>query len=134
MLTGIVLRDPDGAVVARVERLEVAIAPLSLLRRRVDLRVVAVERPRLWLVQDARGLNLARALAVRPRAPAPPGEPTDLVIAVQRLVIRDGQVDLRSAEATGERVPSRPQARLTALTADGEGRYDLRGRPAGERP
>ncbi len=126
VLTGIVLRDPEGAVVARIERLEVVIAPLSLLRSRLELRVVKVQRPRLWLAQDARGLNLARALAVRPRAPSPPGEPADLVVALQRLVLRDGEIELRSAGSPGERIQRPPQARLTALEADGEGRYDLR--------
>jgi autotransporter translocation and assembly factor TamB len=74
VLEGAVVRDPAGAQVLSVERIEIAFSPLALLRRRVEVTELAVEGPRLWLVAEAKGTNLARALA--PRRPAAHAAPT----------------------------------------------------------
>src|SRR4051812_4380150 len=66
----VALRDPQGAPVAEVERLEVGVSILPLLRRRMVIHRVVVESPALHLVTDARGSNLARS--VKARHPAPP--------------------------------------------------------------
>lgn len=98
-LEGVELREPGGATVAALDRVEVVFSPLALLRREVDLRALMVTRPRLWLVTERDGTNLSRALASRPPAtpaspPAPP--PTrapgggDWTIALHRLSILDG--------------------------------------------
>ena len=71
-LENVALTDPDGQFVGRVARVDVWFSPHALLRRHVDLRAVEIRRPELALVQDARGLNLARALApAHPEAAGP---------------------------------------------------------------
>jgi translocation and assembly module TamB len=103
-LEGLVLRDPAGSVVARVERLEVGFSRLALLHRHVDLTRLAVVRPELWLVQDADGSsNLARALAPRapaaaepkPSAASSPGE-RGLIVDLRRLGLEGGDIDVRA--------------------------------------
>ena len=74
-LDEVVLRDPDGQVVAHVEQIDVTFALWQLVRRHVDVRALAIRRPELTLVQDARGLNLTRALAPRQPARLRPGPP-----------------------------------------------------------
>jgi translocation and assembly module TamB len=126
-LERIVLRDPEGAVVARVERLDLAFSPLSLLRHRLDLERVAVVRPELWLIEDQAGLNLSRALAARSPEPerpplaGPPPSPTGrgMIVDLRRLELTEGTIDLRS-NAGG-----RPRhAHLASLEVGGSARYD----------
>jgi autotransporter translocation and assembly factor TamB len=121
------LHDPEGRVVARAERVEVALSPLALLRHRLDLEAVEVDGPELYLVRGARGANLARALAPRhPRAPrlagAPPlpsGEASALSVAVRSLTVVDGVVDVPSLAAAGAR-----HARVAGIALAGRGHYD----------
>ena len=121
-LDEVVLRDPAGSVVARVERIDVGFSRLALLHRHVDLTGLTVVKPELWLVEDADGSsNLARALA--PRAPAaskpkPPAAPSPgergLIVDLRRLALDGGHIDVR---ALG--VGSTRHAYLTALSIAG---------------
>ena len=102
VLEGLVLRDPDGEVVARVQKIAAAFSPLLLFREHVKASRVDVVGPTLLLRSDARGLNLARALAGRSAAavsarPAAPTHPrgSGLVVDVGALTVSDGLVDLR---------------------------------------
>jgi translocation and assembly module TamB len=126
-LDGVVLRDPAGAVVARVERIEVGFSRLALLHRHVDLTRLAVVGPELWLVQDADGSsNLARALAPRspaattPKPPAPPSPGgRGLIVDLRRLALEGGHIDLR---ALGD--GSTRHAHLTALAIGGSAHFE----------
>lgn len=122
-LTGIVLRDPSGAVVARVARIDLSFSRRALLRRHLDLTELAVDRPELWLVQDTDGLNLTRALAARrPEPEKPPGPGSTgpgWVVDLRKLTIRDGTIDLRS----GATDPPR-HLHVAALAVDGSAHAD----------
>jgi translocation and assembly module TamB len=127
-LAGIALRDPEGNRVAEVDQLEVTFSPRSLLRRRVELTAVTLQRPRLWLVRDERGFNLARALAggAHPApATAPRQAPGRLMLAVQRLELRAGEVELRTLQPPNARSGSLPIIRVTELAAAGDALYEV---------
>jgi translocation and assembly module TamB len=100
-LNQVVLRDPSGVVVARVERIELAFSRLALLRRHLDIGQLSIVRPELWLVQDPDGLNLTRALAPRtPKpasAPASPQSPAGrgMVVDLRKLSLTEGTIDFR---------------------------------------
>jgi translocation and assembly module TamB len=99
-LRGVTLRTPEGEVVAEAAVVEVAARPLALLRKRLLIERVAVERPALWLVQDTRGLNLQRAVAARiPPKPTIPrehgGSAPSLSVSLDVLAVRAGLVDLQ---------------------------------------
>ncbi|MCI0574357.1 MAG: hypothetical protein L0Y66_26800, partial [Myxococcaceae bacterium] len=68
-LRDVELRDPDGEVVARAERIEARVSLPSLLWRRVLVRELHLVAPELLLVQDDRGFNLSRAVAAREEKP-----------------------------------------------------------------
>ncbi len=101
-LENVALTDPDGQFVGRVARVDVWFSPRALLRRHVDLRAVEIRRPELALVQDARGLNLARALAPpHPDASGParsagPAGGSRIAIDVRALAVTGGVIDYRS--------------------------------------
>jgi translocation and assembly module TamB len=105
-LEDVAVYDPEGNFVGRVARVDVWFSPLALLRRHVDVSALEIRRPELALVQDARGLNLLRALAPRHPAPAaasPPGAPArgaerGPAIDVHALSITGGTVDYRSSD------------------------------------
>jgi translocation and assembly module TamB len=98
-LRGVTLRTPEGEAVAEVAAVDVAARPLALLRRRLVIERVAIQRPALRLVRDQRGLNLQRALAPRlppkPTVSKPRGSAPSLSMSLGALVVRDGVFDLR---------------------------------------
>ncbi len=99
VLEGVTLRDPDGEVVAEVERLRASVALGQLLRRRVEIKEVVVERPGLYVVADAEGTNLQRALEPKEPKPEEPEEPkgelpVDIVLREAR--IEDGHLSFVS--------------------------------------
>ena len=93
-----VLRDPQGAEVAAVDELEVGFYPWALLRNTVDVDRVVLRRPRLHLVSDAQGSNLARALAPtappEPEAPSPPAAPEPWTFVLGKLQVEGASVRL----------------------------------------
>jgi translocation and assembly module TamB len=83
---------------------------------------VEIRRPELHLIQDARGLNLARALAPRRPAPAraePVSEPRQagrrVAVDLRALVITDGAIDYLSLGEGGANEAGR-HLRITDLT------------------
>lgn len=120
ILEDVKLYDPEGELVADIARVDVRARLAGLVRQHVDLPSARIERPRLYLAQDERGLNLTRAL--EPRTPSPE-EPSkgrgSLRLDLHELVLEDGSVDFRQTlPEGGER-----QVRLEDLDARGSARY-----------
>ncbi len=124
-LDGVVLRDPEGAQVARVGSVDLTFSVWALLRRHVDVRQLEIRRPELRLVLDTQGSaasNLARALAPaqpskeRPAAqPAPDGP--NIVVDLRALAVSGGSFSVRS---------SAPEIRVGAIALGGSAHYDGR--------
>jgi translocation and assembly module TamB len=125
-LTGVTLRDvkvytPEGELAAEVALIDANLALLPLAGQHVVVRSARVERPRLYLVQDERGLNLMRAL--EPREPKPEEPDTgrgSLRLSVKDFRLEDGYVDFQaegSAGAEGQHV------RLEDFDASGAASY-----------
>jgi translocation and assembly module TamB len=126
-LGGVALEDPQGDVVARVRGLDLQFAPLALLRGRLEIDRLEIDRPDLRLVSSERGSNLSRALASRERQPPEPATSPaasrgpGLVIDLHQLVLRDGNLSVRSGA---------PPVRVTDLDVDGAARYETGSRLA----
>lgn len=116
VLTGVKLYDPEGELVADIDRVEGQVALAPLLRKHVVLKEARVEQPHLYLRQDARGLNLMRALEPRePPAPKDPNAPRGtLRLTLEDLQLTDGSVDYVAQSAQGQR-----EVRLEDLDASG---------------
>ncbi|MGZ3458969.1 MAG: DUF748 domain-containing protein, partial [Archangium sp.] len=94
VLTGVKLYDPEGELVAEVDRVEARLALTPLLRKHVVLSSARVEQPHLYLHQDERGLNLSRALAPRQPKPEQPHAPRGtLRFTLEDFQLADGSVD-----------------------------------------
>src|SRR5947209_5817314 len=63
ILRDLKLYDPEHALVAEISEVRLRLALSALLRRRLLLREAVIHEPKLYLVQDDRGLNLSRAIA-----------------------------------------------------------------------
>ncbi|MGA9523169.1 MAG: hypothetical protein WBV82_17005, partial [Myxococcaceae bacterium] len=97
-LTKVTLRDPEGDVVAKVERLEASLALRPLLHKEVNLQRVRIIRPELRLALDGRGLNLLRAVTKdSPPEEKPSGE-SGLVVRIRELELEGGQIDFDQSE------------------------------------
>ena len=141
VLEGLVLRDPEGRMVASVRRLEVEIRWWPLVRRRrVEVPLLDLDTPVVYLLSDAHGgSNLARAIAprhperARPDAPAAAAgdgarQPWDggAGFALDALRIRNGSLGWRD-QAAG---PGGEEIRADGLALLASGRGDSRaGRP-----
>ncbi len=116
VLTGVKLYDPEGELVAEVERVEAKLDLAPLLRKHIVLRSARVEQPHLYLHQDERGLNLSRAIA--PREPKPEEPPTEqrgtLRFSLNDFQLEDGSVDYAAEAPEGTR-----EVRLDDLDANG---------------
>ncbi|MBZ4416280.1 translocation/assembly module TamB domain-containing protein [Myxococcus sp. RHST-1-4] len=121
VVTDLKLYDPEGELVAEVARVEARVRLGPLASQHVDITSAKVERPRLYLAQDERGLNLSRALEPRtPKPEEPPQERGKLRLDLRELVLEDGYVDFRQeVEDDG---PGR-HARLEDFDARGSGHY-----------
>ncbi|NTX11724.1 translocation/assembly module TamB domain-containing protein [Myxococcus sp. CA056] len=120
VLTGVKLYDPEGELVAEIARVEARVRLGGLIHQQVDLTDVRVEKPRLYLAQDERGLNLARAIAPRvPKPEEPPSPRGKLRVELHELELEDGYVDFRQElEEGGER-----HVRLEDFDAKASGHY-----------
>ena len=126
-LEGVVLRDPEGVQVARVDRVDLTFSPWALLRRHVDVRRLEIRRPELRLVLPERGAdasNLARALApAQPSKAQPPAATAretpgpNIVVDLHALAVSGGTLTVRS---------SAPEVHVGAIDLDGSARYDGR--------
>lgn len=96
----VVVRDPTGAVVVRIDAVRLHYGPLSLLRGRLVIHEIEVVRPHLTLTQGRDGtLNLARLgrSASQPADPRPdPSGPLLLPIGLElrRFRVQDGRSQL----------------------------------------
>jgi translocation and assembly module TamB len=121
-LDGVELRDPDGAVVARVGSIDLAFSFWALLHSHVDVRRLEIRRPELRLVIDHRGSNLGRVFAPAHPAPAPAatspakdaGGPK-VIVDLQTLAVSEGTLTVRSAV---------PEVHIGAIHVGGSARYD----------
>ena len=119
VLTDVKLYDPEGELVAEVERLEAHLSLTPLTKKQVEVRSVVVERPHLYLVQDERGLNLSRAIAAKvPKPEQPDTGRGSLQVRVEELRVEDGSVDFTARSAEGTR-----EVRLDDLDAQGRASY-----------
>ncbi|HEY0095872.1 MAG TPA: AsmA family protein, partial [Archangium sp.] len=116
ILTGLKLYDPEGQLVAEVERVEAQLALTPLLGKHVVVDSARVEQPHLYLHQDERGLNLARAIA--PREPKPE-EPPNQQRGTLRFSLRDFQLEDGSVDYTAESPEGTREVRLEDLEATG---------------
>jgi translocation and assembly module TamB len=126
-LEGIVLRDPQGAEVARVGSVDLTFSVWALLRRHLDVRRLEIRHPELRLVSGDRGSeasNLARALA--PREPSKEQAPAvtastaggpDVVVDLRALALSGGTLSVRS---------SAPEVHLGAIALEGSAHFDGR--------
>ncbi|WNG30365.1 AsmA family protein [Cystobacter fuscus] len=118
VLSGVKLYDPDQELVAELSRLEVRVALLPLLRKHVVVKLVGLDEPHLFLRQDARGLNLSRAIALRnPSEPKPedPNAPRGtLRFTLEELRLKGGAVAFVSESPQGNQ-----EVRLDGLEAGG---------------
>jgi translocation and assembly module TamB len=123
VLRDIVLRDPEGELVVRVDRLAADLKLRTLLGRRLEVRRLVIERPLVWLRQDARGVNISRALALREPAvrPGPPEEPSRWRLRLHELDLSDGVFDY--VIQIGERTPT--LFSVDSIEARGSGSYEL---------
>ena len=118
ILRDVTLRTPDGERVAHIDEVEAQVALSGLLRRRVQVELLRLEHPEVWLVQDDHGLNVARAFAPRtPSPPSPPSSPPSLTLRLDALQIDHGAVSL-TVEGEEER-----RFRLEGLGLHARGQY-----------
>jgi len=126
-LDGVVLRDPEGAEVARVGTIDLTFSVWALLRRHVEVRRLEIRRPELRLVLGDHGSdtsNLARAMApAQPSNEPPPAEAEpsaggpNIVVDLQALAVSGGTLSLRS---------SAPEVHVGAIALEGSAHYDGR--------
>ena len=95
-LADVILRDPAGAVVVRIDAVRLHYGPLSLLRGRLVIHEIEVIRPQLSLMQGRDGtLNLARLVRTTSQ-PADQSGSLLLPISLElgRLRVQDGRGQL----------------------------------------
>ena len=117
VLIGAALYDPDGKLVARIQRIEAEASLLQLLEKRIHLRRVDLKQGELLLVQGPAGLNLARAVAAKnPSAPAS-ASAFSWDLMVDKFAASGLRAEYRSAPATA------PFADLREVQLEGSVRY-----------
>ena len=117
ILTGLELYTPEGELVARIERVEADLMLGELASQRVHLKNVKIQKPKLLLVQDERGLNLSRAIAAKNATltPQASGSRNGWRIVVDDADLTEGFFDLKQEER-----------RLTASALVAKARADVR--------
>jgi hypothetical protein len=132
ILDDVTLAEPSGALVMRVKRIVVDIAPLGLLRREVHLVRLHAADPRLWLWREAGALDVQRALASRAggarRKPSRAG--TRWAFRLDAFSSTSGTVTYESAPPGEERTTT---IALDDVTATGGGAWRPRDQHFGAR-
>lgn len=115
-LEGLTVSTPEGEPALRAAALDLRFHPLALLDRHVHVEALALEDVELPLEQDARGLNLARALASR----QPSTEPLPkLSFQVDRVSL--SPITVSFTDATGPEPRTLLRAGPLAFTASASG-------------
>ena len=123
-LSGVVLRDPTGATVIRIEAVRLRYAPLSLLRGVLVIHEIEVTRPFVTLLQARDGtLNLARlALPTTQPAESLASQSGFLKlpfgIELRRFTIKDGRSRLGLGSMKGVTALSDVQVALAGRADD----------------
>jgi len=92
-LNNIRVRDPEGNVVASLQRVEVEYALRSFLDdNTIKIERLYLEAPQFTVLDDDGEVALSRAFA--PREPSPPSETPPPIIVVEDLVISDTAIQL----------------------------------------
>ncbi len=120
ILQDVVLRDPSGTEVVRLDEVQLAYELTALLSKRLVIRHVRLLRPQLTLIQAPSGeWNLTRLFAASAPTPAA-GEALPLTIVLQHGEIRDGHLALTLPSFPGVQSLDGVQARLQgAISAQG---------------
>ena len=105
------LDTPEGQPTLRARAVDLAWEPLALLGRRVHVESLSVDGLELPLQQDARGLNLSRALAAK----GPSSGLPRLSFQVDAVKVPGASVTLETLDAEGEKAES---LRLPSLTLE----------------
>ena len=124
VLTHLKLFTPEGELVASLDRLEADVDLPSLAGQRINLKNVAVDRPRLFLKED----NLSRAIASTPSLlPVKPAGPNKWAVQVEGLELRDGLVDVQQEELriTATQLIARGDARVRLEPLEVTGALDV---------
>ncbi len=103
---------PEGELVAELDSVDARVKLGELARQRVAVDSLALDGVRVWLVRDARGLNLSRAIASKS---APAGPPPAWTIDLERVTLTHGQVEYREALPDAE--PRREALQTVGATA-----------------
>lgn len=101
-LTGVSVGQPDSSALARLDRAELRVRLLPLLRGRVVIRSLDIERPRIVVEFDSAGV--ANFPVIQGDTAAEPST-RSIAFAIERLRIRDGSI----------RYHSRPDSALVEL-------------------
>ncbi len=134
-LSNLKLYDPEGALVAEVAHVQARVVLGAAVRGKVVVPSARIEKPRLYLVQDSRGLNLSRALKPKQPKPEPPQEEGrgNLQVEVRELVLEDGHVEYELEmtdgvfEALLENFDARAHATYAAATQSFDAAVDATG-------
>ncbi len=129
-LRGAELRDPEGHLVADVAGVDVSFSIARLVHKEMRVTGLRIDTPQLGLLSDARGTNLARAIAPRRepphREPKPPRAKTDRegwVVNLERVELSGGDVAIAVTPRDG--TGAEPRLHLAALHFLGNARYAL---------
>ncbi len=84
-----------------IQSLRCNLAVLPLLRRQLDLRSLVIDTPKIWLEQNANGeWNYASTRLVASPAPGTAAAAeAPLALHVRKLVLRGGEIEVRSAKS-----------------------------------
>src|SRR6185503_6889652 len=109
----------EGVLVAEIERVEATARVGGLFSKKLDLSNARIVRPRLYLVQDDRGLNLMRAVAAKRAGAGASAEGSSRVqLSLDALALEEGYVDF---------VRGDQRATLEDLGATGSASFDSDG-------
>ncbi|MBL8920384.1 MAG: translocation/assembly module TamB domain-containing protein [Myxococcaceae bacterium] len=126
VLTGLELYTPEGELVASIARVELDIDVLAAARGDYRLSRARIERPHVVLVQDERGLNVVRALAVKHPSPdTGTGEPLALTVEAVELVDGDVSYTTEGRTVRLEQLAAKGRAVVGTLPLRVESSLDL---------
>lgn len=97
VLANLVLRDPEGNVVARIARVEATVKFLDLLHQELDITQARITRPELFLVLDDEGLNLLRAVTAAKEEAEEKSAGATFSVRLREVILEEGLVDFQQS-------------------------------------